>query len=146
MSRADDRADDRAEDRKGLAGIERRLVDDDPALAQAFQQWQVPEGAPDARDGDAQDGDAQDGVTIVPPWVLAVFVTAAVGWVLHPGFGGLVAVLALSCVLVDADRPGRGRAGRRRVAGEGGAAGGPGGIDRRDDGGLPPRTWPGGSI
>lgn len=140
MSRADDRAHDRADDRKGLAGIERRLVDDAPALAEAFQQWQVPEGAPDAPDGDAQDGE-----TTVPPWVLAVFVTAAVAWVVSPGFGVLAAVVALSGVLLDADRSGSDRADRRRAAG-GGSAGGPGGIDRRDDGGLPPHMWRGGSI
>ncbi len=49
----------RADDRKGLAAIERRLVDDDPALAEAFQQWQMPEVAPNARDGE----------TTVPPVV-----------------------------------------------------------------------------
>ena len=128
------RADDRADDRKDLAAIERRLVDDDPALAEAFQEWQMPDGAPDARDGE----------TTVPPWVLAVFVTAAVGWVLAPGFGLLTAVVALSYVL-GADRPGRSRRGRMREGG-GAAAGGPGGIDRRDDGGLPPSPWQGGWI
>jgi hypothetical protein len=124
----------RADDRNGLAAIERRLVEDDPALAEAFQQWQMPERAPDARDGE----------TLVPPWILAVFATAAVGWVLAPGFGLLTAVVALSYVL-GADRPRPDRRGRRRETGEA-TAGGPSGIDRREDGGLPPYPWPGGWI
>lgn len=123
----------RADDRRGLNAIERRLADDDPALAQAFQRWQVPEGPPDARDGE----------TTAPPWVLGVFLTAAVSWVVSPGFGVLVAVVALSCILVGTDRTGRN--GRRRATGVQ-DAGGPDGVDPRDDGGLPPYTWRGGWI
>jgi hypothetical protein len=125
------RADDRADDRKDLAAIERRLVDDDPALAEAFQEWQMPEEVPDARDGG----------TTVPPWVLAIFVTAAVSWVLSPGFGVLAAVLAFSWVSLGTAGPGG--AGRRWTA-RGGAVGGPGHVERPDDGGLPPSTWRGG--
>jgi Protein of unknown function (DUF3040) len=95
----------RADDKTGLGAIERRLADDDPALAEAFQQWKVPEDAPDT----------QDGETTAPPWVLAVFVTAAVAWVVSPGFGVLVAAVALFWVLVDADQR-RGRLGSVRCA------------------------------
>jgi hypothetical protein len=123
-----------AEEGKGLGAIERRLADEDPALAEAFQRWQVPEGAPDT----------QDGGTVAQPWVLAVFVTAAVSWVVSPGFGVLVAAVALFWVLVDADQR-RGRVGLARAAGRD-AADAPTCADGPDDGGLPPPRWRGGWI
>jgi Protein of unknown function (DUF3040) len=90
-----------------LRAIERRLVDDDPALAEAFQRWQVPT----RKSGRAE--------TAVPPWVLAVFLTAAVAWVATSGFGAAVGVLALSWVLYEViNRRGRqsgaGRADARK--------------------------------
>jgi hypothetical protein len=129
-----DRGDGPADGGQGLGAIERRLADDDPALAAAFQRWHMPDETPAAQDGDMA----------VAPWVLAVFVVAAVSWVASTSFGILVAVVAVAWVLVDADqhRGGRRGAGRERLA-DRGAGLGSRGVDGRDDGGLPP-TWRGG--
>lgn len=124
-----------AGDRDGLNAIERDLMDHDPALAEAFERWQAPAVEPDERPG----------VTTAPPWVLAVFVTAAVSWLVSPGFGVFVGLIALAWVLVgDADhhrrRPGSGA----RAAGDSDKAAD--GADGRDDGWPPPHLWRGGWI
>jgi Protein of unknown function (DUF3040) len=105
-----------------LLAIERWLVDDDPALAEAFRRWAVP---------------GRTCETTAPPWVLAVFLAAVVVWIATSGFGVAVGVLALSWVLFEViDR-------RARGPGTPGTtdAGAPAGSDRRDDGGLPPDPW-----
>ena len=114
MSHVDDGTDDRG----GLTAIERGLADDDPGLAEAFRRWQAPEVAPDVQEGD----------TAVPPWVLAVFATAAFSWALSPSFGVLAAVVALAWDLLESDQRGPGRPRRRRAR-------------ERDDGGPPPAAW-----
>jgi hypothetical protein len=112
---------------EGLSAIERRLVDDDPALAEAFRRWDAP----------ARTCAAGPGETTAPPWVLVVFVTAAAVWIVTSSFGVAVGVLAVSWVLFEViDR-------RARRPGTTGAAdaGAPADSDRRDDGGLPPHPW-----
>ena len=116
------------DDREGLNSIERELVDGDPALAEAFHRWQVPTAAPEERPGG----------TTAPPWVLAVFVTAAVSWVVSPGFGVVVGAVALAGILLDAIDGHLGRPGSRRIA-HGRCEKEPDDADRSDDGG-PPRT------
>jgi hypothetical protein len=66
------------DDGKGLESIERGLTDDDPALVEAFQKWEVP----------AVVGGVLPGATTVPPWALAVFAIAAVSWVGVPRVRG----------------------------------------------------------
>jgi Protein of unknown function (DUF3040) len=110
-----------------LAAIERRLVDDDPALAEAFRRWEAP----------ARTCATWRGETTAPPWVLAVFLTATVVWIATSSFGVAVGVLALSWVLFEViDR----RARRPGTAGTA-DAGAQADSDRRDDGGLPPHPW-----
>ena len=75
-----------------------------------------------------------------PPWVLAVFVTAAVSWVVSPGFGVLVGAVALAWVLLDASDGQRRRPGSRRNP-HGRCEKKPDDADGRDDGGLPPHLW-----
>jgi hypothetical protein len=74
--------------------------------------------------------------------VLAVFVTAAVSWVVSPGFGVLVGAVALAWFLLDAlvdrrRRPGSLRNAPVRAERAADDADGP------DDGGPPPNLWGG---
>jgi hypothetical protein len=121
-----------ADDKGGLGAIERRLAGDDPALAEAFQRWRVPERAPDA----------QDGETTAPPWVLAVFVVAGISWVVSGGFGVLAAAIVLSWILLGVDRGSRDRR-RSGPAADGRGADKPTGINGPDDGEMPPDLWRG---
>jgi hypothetical protein len=83
-----------AGDRDGLSAIEQELLDGDPALVEAFQRWEVPVSGREEPPG---------GTTAAPPWVLAVFATAAVSWVVSPGFDLLVGAVAVAWFLLNAD-------------------------------------------
>jgi hypothetical protein len=122
-----------AGDRDGLTAIEQELLGGDPALVEAFQRWEVPAGRRE---------EPPDGTTTAPPWVMAVFATAAVSWVVSPGFGVLVGAVALAWFLIDANDH-RDRPGYRNVPGRAGKAPGAGG---RDDGRPPPNLWRGGWV
>lgn len=119
------------DDGTSLEGIERELTDDVPALAEAFRKWETP----------AEVHEAPAGATTVPPWALAVFATAAVSWVVSPGFGVLVAAFSLLSALLNGQggQPGQ---HPRTPSGEGPAptarteGGAPG-----NEGEWPPHTW-----
>jgi hypothetical protein len=120
------------DDGKGLESIERGLTDDDPALVEAFQKWEVP----------AEVRGVLPGATTVPPWALAVFAIAAVSWVVSPGFGVLVAAAALFSGLLDGHGRHRDPFWSSRAAAEGSASAAPTeGGGRGDDSEWPPRTW-----
>jgi hypothetical protein len=121
-----------AGDRDGLSAIEQELLDGEPALVEAFQRWEVPVSGREEPPG---------GTTAAPPWVLAVFATAAVSWVVSPGFGVLVGAVALAWFLLNpTDDHGR-RPGCRNALGRAGKAPD---VDGRDDGWPPPNLWRGG--
>ncbi len=122
-----------AGDRDGLNAIERELADGDPALAEAFHRWQAPKDVPQERPGG----------TTAPPWVLAVFVTAAVSWVVSPGFGVVAGAVALAWLLLDVTDGHRHLPGSRRNP-HSRSEEAPTDADGRDDGWPPPHLWRGG--
>jgi hypothetical protein len=121
-----------AGDRDGLSAIEQELLDGDPALAEAFQRWEVPTGGREEQ---------PVGTTTAPPWVVAVFAVAAVSWVVSPGFGVLVGAVGLAWVLLNANDDHRHRPGSRDAPGRAEKAPN---ADGRDDGWPPPNLWRGG--
>jgi Protein of unknown function (DUF3040) len=124
-----------AGDRDGLDAIERELADDDPTLAEAFQRWRVPAAGRERRPAG----------TTVPPWMLAVFLTAGASWVASPGFGVLAGALATAWVLLGGTDARRGRPGGARAA-DGPAEKPPRDTDGPDDGRPFPCTWRGGWV
>ena len=96
-----------AEDRARLQRIESGLTNDDPALVRQFRSWRPSSG----------ERPLSPGWSVVPRWVLLVFLVAFCGWVLSPGIGVLVALVAGARLLLV-------RAARRPAAPRGGPGGG----------------------
>jgi hypothetical protein len=71
-----------AADRARLKRIETGLVEADPVLAEMFRRWR-PSTVP---------GVVRPGWTVVPGWMLVVFVFAFVMWVVGPVPSGMIAV------------------------------------------------------
>ena len=95
-----------AEDLARLQRIESGLTNDDPALVRQFRSWRPSSG----------ERPLLPGWSVVPRWVLLVFLVAFFGWVLSPGFGLLVAVIGGGSRLLAraARRPAAPRARPRR--------------------------------
>lgn len=86
-------------DEDRLRGIEAELTASDPQLAARFRRWRRPRGAP-----------VPAGWTVVPAWAAAVFLVAASAWVVSPGTGWLLAVVAVVWAARTARRRARDRA------------------------------------
>jgi Protein of unknown function (DUF3040) len=92
-------------DRDRLTQIEIELAETDPDLAKRFRRWKSPAG-PQVDGG---------GWSVVPPWMLMVFLVGFTSWMVTPVLGCMVAVVA-GCWVARRSRGDRVRArqpGRR---------------------------------
>jgi DUF3040 family protein len=90
-----------AGDQARLRRIEAELSASDPALARRFRRWR-PTGRPML---------VRPGWTVVPDWMLVVFVCGFATWVLGPALGGAVLVVGGCWVLLWRIQPPKARPG-----------------------------------
>lgn len=69
-----------------LGGIEARLTESDPLLAERFRRWAPGRG-----------GSLPEGWSAVPAWSFVVFLVGFCAWVVSPAVGALVAVAGAAC-------------------------------------------------
>jgi hypothetical protein len=92
-----------AGDRARLRQIEAELAAADPALVGRFRQWKP------TRKHEA----IGPGWSVVPPWVVLVFLVGFIGWTVAPAAGAAVAVAGCARIVRSRLRRGPGRRGNR---------------------------------